>query len=202
MSNSGSKLKKSPFKNLIRKMSNLNREGDHSDRLAHEEDIEIFSSADHQGSLKKFHQTQIDDSYGKESVDESMVAKITGAKEVLKKARRDRLALFGGEQQEVNIMDLLQLFRESQDQRGRGNNNGGDFVPQMLMAMAQSGHDNEDSADDHDSANNFGEDNDEHDLSSHFSLMQIVNATNSRDRDQVAASNPFPVNRPGPSLGP
>jgi len=27
-----------------------------------------------------------------------MVAKITGAKEVLKKARRDRLALFGGEQ--------------------------------------------------------------------------------------------------------
>jgi len=55
MSNSGSKLKKSPFKNLIRKMSNLNREGDHSDRLAHEEDIEIFSSADHHGSLKKFH---------------------------------------------------------------------------------------------------------------------------------------------------
>ena len=63
--------------------------------------------------------------------------KITGAKEMLKKPRRERLGMFG-DHAEVNIMDLLQLFRESQDQRGRGERGagGGESLPHMLMAMA------------------------------------------------------------------
>lgn len=53
------------------------------------------------------------------------MAKITGAKEVLKKPRRgDRLGIFGEHGDgDLNIMDLLQLFRENHEHRdgGRGN---------------------------------------------------------------------------------
>lgn len=65
-----------------------------------------------------------------------MVMKITGAKEILKKPKRERHGLFG-DHAEVNIMDLLQLFRESHahDPRGR-ENHGGSSLPHMLMAMA------------------------------------------------------------------
>jgi len=90
----------------MKRLSNLNNSGDNNDRLTPEDDGEIFSEADCQNTQQKFYGDQIKDTYGKESVDEKMVMKITGAKEVLKKPRRERLGLFG-DHAEVNIMDLL-----------------------------------------------------------------------------------------------
>lgn len=111
--NSGNKAKKSPFKKagdyLIRRMSNLNSSGENADRSANEDDGEIFSEADCQNGHQRYYRNQISDTYGKEDVDEKLVAKITGAKEVLKKPRRDRLGIFGehADGGELNIMDLL-----------------------------------------------------------------------------------------------
>lgn len=87
-------------------MSNLNSSGENNDRSAFEDDNEIFAEADCVNTHQRFHNDQIKDTYGKESVDERIVMKITGAKELLKKPKRERIGLFG-DHAEVNIMDLL-----------------------------------------------------------------------------------------------
>lgn len=183
-------------------MSNLNSSGENADRSANEDDGEIFSEADCQNGHQRFYKNQISDTYGKEDVDEKLVAKITGAKEVLKKPRRDRLGIFG-EHADVNIMDLLQLFRESHEHRGGGrSHNAADSLPQMLMAVAQSGHDGEYSGDELDSANYFGEENDDNPLGNPFSLMRISNAPAHREREQQRASQGLGAGAGGrPSLG-
>jgi len=171
-------------------MSNLNSSGENADRSANEDDGEIFAEADCQSGHQRFYRNQIGDTYGKEDVDEKLVAKITGAKEVLKKPRRDRFGILGdhADANELNIMDLLQLFRENHEHRGGARReHARDPIQQLIMAAAQSGHDNDFSGDEIDNENHFGEENDDNPLSNPFSLMRVSNNNNGpalRDREQ------------------
>lgn len=69
-------------------MSNLNSSGENADRSANEDDGEIFSEVDCQNGTQGYYSRQIKDTYGKDEIDEQLVAKITGAKEVLKKTQK------------------------------------------------------------------------------------------------------------------
>ena len=69
-------------------MGSLNSSGDNVDKLAADND-EIFTEIDYNKNIDKYYQNQIIDVYGKEEINEKIVAKVTGAKEILKKSRRD-----------------------------------------------------------------------------------------------------------------
>ena len=78
---------------------------------------EIFNDADcvnirHMNN-DRYYQQQINDTYGKEEIDERVIAHVTGAKEILKKqSRRHRAMMSESEFGEVNIFEILQLIRE------------------------------------------------------------------------------------------
>ena len=69
-------------------MGSLNSSGDNADKSAADND-EIFTEIDYNKNIDKYYQNQIIDVYGKEEINEKIVAKVTGAKEILKKSRRD-----------------------------------------------------------------------------------------------------------------
>lgn len=183
-------MKKSPFKKAgeyIKRMSNLSNSGD-NDRSDLDYQDNVFQVAECSNNEQRFYSDQLKDTYGKDSVDECMVMKVTGAKEMLKKPRRDRIGIFG-DNPEVNIMDLLQMFRESQElHRGRENQGGGHSLPHMLMAMAQSDNDGEGSGDESISSNLYREEFEDSSLGNNFSLMQINQVPGQRDGEQNRSS--------------
>lgn len=69
-------------------MGSLNSSGENADKSATDND-EIFTENDYNKNVDKYYQNQINDVYGKDEVNEKIIAKITGAKEILKKPRRD-----------------------------------------------------------------------------------------------------------------
>lgn len=72
----------------MKRMGSLNSSGDNGDKSGADND-EIFSEIDYNKNIDKYYQNQINDVYGKEEINEKIVAKVTGAKEILKKSRRD-----------------------------------------------------------------------------------------------------------------
>ena len=79
-------------------------------KISSENDDEIFSDSDCVDPNDRYYMNQINDTRGKGDVDEKMVAEVTGAKEVLKKASRHQgrhMNLDG----DMNIFEILQLFR-------------------------------------------------------------------------------------------
>ena len=68
----------------MKRMGSLNSSGDNADKSATDND-EIFSVNDFNKNIDKYYQNQINDTYGKEEINEKIVAKVTGAKEILKK---------------------------------------------------------------------------------------------------------------------
>lgn len=74
-----------------------------------------------------FYQGQIKDKLGKAEIDEKLVARVTGAKEVLRKQRPARsLGLFRDDDGigPVHLLDLLQMFREHRPQAAGGSGGG------------------------------------------------------------------------------
>ena len=113
-------------------------------KISSENDDEIFSDSDCADTNDRFYLQQINDTKGKGDIDEKLVAEVTGAKEVLKKASRHSNRQQIGIDGDMNIFEILQLFRA----RESGSQN--DPIQQMLMAYAQA--DNEvasDEIDDH-----------------------------------------------------
>jgi hypothetical protein len=51
------------------------------------------------------------DKAGKGEIDEKLVARVTGAKDVLKKVKGGRLGIFGDDPN-THLLDLLTLFRD------------------------------------------------------------------------------------------
>ena len=148
-SNSGSKKnqsKLSPFKKahdvLKRKFSG---NSDNSD--------EIFNERDCIDPTQVFYRRQIQDTLGKDNIDEKMVALVTGAKEPIKKQRYgSRLGPDG----EMNIFEILQMFRDNHGgQRFAGL--GADPIHQLLLAAAHGDPENEGSEDELED-DHFGED--------------------------------------------
>ena len=72
----------------MKRMGSLNSSGDNADKSATDNE-EIFSVNDYNKNIDKYYQNQINDVYGKEEINEKIIAKVTGAKEALKKSRRD-----------------------------------------------------------------------------------------------------------------
>ena len=120
--NSGKKpgsIKKSPFKkagDILRRMSSMSSSGDNRSGSIDKSGDEIFNDADciniRHINQDRYYQQQINDTYGKEEIDEKMIAQVTGAKEILKKPRRTRGMMAENEFGEMNIFEILQLFRE------------------------------------------------------------------------------------------
>jgi len=99
------------------------------------DDGEIFSEADcqqHVSASDMYYKMQIQDTLGKSEIDEKLVAKATGATTVLKKAQRGR---HGGEGNEMNIFDLLEMFRGGDHGAGR-HQRASDPIQQFLLAAA------------------------------------------------------------------
>ena len=98
----------------MRRMSNLSSSGENADRA---DGDEIFSQADCVDTNDRFYNMQLNDTHGKQEIDEKMIAEVTGAKEVLKKPKRR--GHFGDHDHGdgINIFEVLQLFRESHAQR-------------------------------------------------------------------------------------
>jgi hypothetical protein len=76
----------------------------------HDNDEEIFSDSDCVDPNDRFYVSQINDTKGKGEIDERIVAEVTGAKEILKKASRHHNRHMNMEG-EMNIFEILQLFR-------------------------------------------------------------------------------------------
>lgn len=93
------------------------------------------------------------DTLGKDNIDEKMVALVTGAKEPIKKQRYgSRLGPDG----EMNIFEILQMFRDNHGgQRFAGL--GADPIHQLLLAAAHGDPENEGSEDELED-DHFGED--------------------------------------------
>lgn len=95
------------------------------------DDGDIFNDSDcvNQGPHEHFYQAQIQDTVGKEGIDEKLVAKVTGASQPLKKAHRGGRHSIEGD---MNIFDLLQMFRQG----GPSSHGSSDPLQQILMAAA------------------------------------------------------------------
>ena len=78
-------------------------------KISSENDDEIFSDSDCVDTNDRYYLQQINDTKGKGDIDEKVVAEVTGAKEILKKASRhaNRHQIDG----DMNIFEILQLFR-------------------------------------------------------------------------------------------
>jgi hypothetical protein len=103
---------------------------------------------------------QISDTYGKEDINEKMIADATGAREVLKKQKKrglfeEELGFGGGE--EMNIFEILQMFRDhrgpqtgiASGEREQAMRLDVDQIRQLMMGAAQAdGSSDEDQIDD------------------------------------------------------
>ena len=82
----------------------------------------------------------MNDTYGKEEINEKMIADATGAREVLKKKKRgifDEEFPMGGN--EMNIFEILQMFREHRGGAGgepQSMRIGVDQIQQLLIDAA------------------------------------------------------------------
>lgn len=77
---------------------------------------DAFTVREDDNISSNFYQRQLQDRMGKEEIDEKLVAKVTNAKEVLKKSRHRFGNIFddGGEGiQHLQLLDLLTMFREN-----------------------------------------------------------------------------------------
>lgn len=66
-----------------------------------------------------FYEQQNKDKQGKGEIDEKLVARVTGAKDVLKKAKGSRMGIFGDDPN-MHLIDLLTLFRDRAEGGGSG----------------------------------------------------------------------------------
>jgi len=90
---------------LVRRMSNLSGGGENGER----DDGEIFSQADCVDPGDRYYNMQISDTNGKEEIDEKMIAEVTGASTVLKRAPVRRSIFDDGalNNEAMNIFELL-----------------------------------------------------------------------------------------------
>lgn len=121
MAKKSGSIKKSPFKkagDILRRMSSMSSSGENHSGSIDKSGDEIFNDADcvniRHVNQDRYYQHQISDTYGKEEIDEKIIAQVTGAKELLKKPKRTRGAFAESEYGEMNIFEILQLFRERQ----------------------------------------------------------------------------------------
>lgn len=99
---------------------------------------------------ERYHASQINDTVGKGEVDEKIIMKVTGAKELLKKNKHRH------EGEAVNIFEILQMFRESHGAMDGRHDIGLDPFQQILMAASNADNDPEGMSDeDHDHLDNF-----------------------------------------------
>ena len=116
MAKKSGSIKKSPFKkagDILRRMSSMSSSGENHSGSIDKSGDEIFNDSDCANvNLDRFYQHQINDTYGKEEIDEKIIAQVTGAKELLKKPKRTRGMFAESEYGEMNIFEILQLFRE------------------------------------------------------------------------------------------
>ena len=122
-------------------MQNMSGSGDFMDGS----DGEIFQENDVVDakaiSQDRFYYQQINDTYGKEEINEKMIADATGAREVLKKQKKRGIFDEDMGHNEMNIFEILQMFRDHRGNAVAGEREqsmriGVDQIQQLLMEAA------------------------------------------------------------------